>query len=383
VIKSVAALLGVICLTAPFWPPAAAAEDVNVRLAAVKQERQHVEEVRRRLEAQLGQLGRELQRLDRALVKARAQTREVTARWRKVYDEQQQLKRRQAALQSQIDALRRKMVDESVAAWQQARRQPGWLEVLAGVSVTEVPNRQFMLRYVMQEQQADKDRLQQALAELDVVVTALVAKEQQLAVVRDERRRAEDELEERRAARQQMKAKVRRDVRLQLQRDKELAGQEQALKQLLDGLQLLASDRETTHVPVRKLRGKLPWPLKGRLVAGFGTRPGKGRPKLEGVQIAPRSQRKESRQVRAMAAGQVRYADWFGGFGLMLIVEHGDGIMAIYAHNDALYKQLGDWVEPGEVVAEAGSTGWIDEVRLYFEMRDKGKPVDPARWCRR
>jgi septal ring factor EnvC (AmiA/AmiB activator) len=56
--------------------------------------------------------------------------------------------------------------------------------------------------------------------------------------------------------------------------------------------------------------------------------------------------------------------------------------MSIYAHNDVLYKHLGDWVEPGDVLAEAGSTGWTDKVRLYFELRDRGRPVNPARWCR-
>jgi len=79
----------------------------------------------------------------------------------------------------------------------------------------------------------------------------------------------------------------------------------------------------------------------------------------------------------------VRYADWFGGYGLMMIVDHGDGLISVYAHNDALYWQMGDWVEAGERIAEAGSTGWIEGVRLYFELREKGKPVNPKKWCRR
>lgn len=383
-IKVIALLLGAASLAAAWLPVSAtAAEDVRTRLAAVQQERQHVAKVRRQLEAKLGTLGQDLQRLDKALVEARAQTREVNGRWQKANDELKRLQREQTGLQRQVEALRNKMIAESVAAWQQARRQPGWLDVLAGVPVTEVPNRQFMLHYMMQAQQADRSRLQQSLVRLDQVVQQVDAKQQQLAELRDEKRQAEAALATRRKARRQMLAKVRRNVHLQQQRDRELAKQEQALKGLLDGLGLLANDKAAHHISIRKLRGKLPWPMKGRLVAGFGSRPGKGRPRLEGVQIAPSSKHKQSRLVRAVAAGQVRYADWFGGFGLMLVIEHGDGIMAIYAHNDALYKHLGDWVEPGEVLAEAGSTGWIDDVRLYFELRDKGKPVNPARWCRR
>jgi len=67
----------------------------------------------------------------------------------------------------------------------------------------------------------------------------------------------------------------------------------------------------------------------------------------------------------------------------MMIVDYGRGIMAVYAHNDALHQQVGDWVEKGDILAEAGSTGWVDDVRLYFEIRDQGKPVNPARWCKK
>ncbi len=99
--------------------------------------------------------------------------------------------------------------------------------------------------------------------------------------------------------------------------------------------------------------------------------------------MAPHSQKGKGRQVKAIGSGQVRYSDWFGGYGLMMIVDHGDGLISVYAHNDALYLQMGEWVEEGEALAEAGSTGWIEDVRLYFEVRDKGKPVNPADWCRK
>ena len=66
----------------------------------------------------------------------------------------------------------------------------------------------------------------------------------------------------------------------------------------------------------------------------------------------------------------------------MMIVEHGDGMMTIYAHNDALYKQVGDWVDANEILAEAGSTGWVDATQLYFELRDQGEPVNPKLWMK-
>jgi len=133
---------------------------------------------------------------------------------------------------------------------------------------------------------------------------------------------------------------------------------------------------------IRKHRGRVPWPLRGKLVAHYGARLDQNRPKLKGVLIAPASNSRNGRKVRAIANGIVRYADWFGGFGLMMIVEHSDGVMSIYAHNDALYKKIGNHVNAGDVITDAGSTGWIERVRLYFEIRDHGKVTNPERWCR-
>ena len=88
------------------------------------------------------------------------------------------------------------------------------------------------------------------------------------------------------------------------------------------------------------------------------------------------------RPVRAIAYGRVVFADWLRGFGLLLIIDHGDGYMSLYGHNQALYKEAGDWVAPGEVVATVGDSGGEVRPGLYFEIRHDGRPVNPARWCR-
>ena len=91
----------------------------------------------------------------------------------------------------------------------------------------------------------------------------------------------------------------------------------------------------------------------------------------------------EGNDVRAIYHGRVVFADWLRGFGLMTIVDHGDGYMSLYGHNQSLSKQVGDWVEAGEVIASAGSTGGQSEAGLYFEIRINGQAVDPRGWCRR
>ncbi len=86
--------------------------------------------------------------------------------------------------------------------------------------------------------------------------------------------------------------------------------------------------------------------------------------------------------VRSVHYGRVIYADWLRGQGLLTIVDHGDGWMSLYGHNESLLKETGEWVAPGEVIARVGSSGGATEPALYFEIRSGGTPVNPANWIR-
>jgi septal ring factor EnvC (AmiA/AmiB activator) len=85
--------------------------------------------------------------------------------------------------------------------------------------------------------------------------------------------------------------------------------------------------------------------------------------------------------VRAVSQGRVAFADWLRGFGLLLIIDHGDGYMSLYGQNQALYKEVGEWVDSEEVVATLGASGGQTDAGLYFELRYKGRPQNPVKWC--
>jgi septal ring factor EnvC (AmiA/AmiB activator) len=78
----------------------------------------------------------------------------------------------------------------------------------------------------------------------------------------------------------------------------------------------------------------------------------------------------------------VVYSDWLRGYGLLLIVDHGEGYLSLYAYNESLYKDVGDWVERGESVASVGASGGQAKAGLYFSIRKNGKPVNPVHWCK-
>jgi murein hydrolase activator len=88
-------------------------------------------------------------------------------------------------------------------------------------------------------------------------------------------------------------------------------------------------------------------------------------------------------EVSAVAYGRVAYADWLRGYGLILILDHGDGFMSLYAHNEALLRDVGDWVRPGDLIATVGNSGGVAETGVYFELRRNGRPVNPSGWFAR
>ncbi len=127
-----------------------------------------------------------------------------------------------------------------------------------------------------------------------------------------------------------------------------------------------------------KLRGKLALPVRGDIVGRFGKRRPEGGTTWKGLFIrAP-----EGTEVKAIAAGEVVFADWLRGFGNLMVLDHGGDYLSVYGNNQSLLKELGQKVAPGEVVATVGSTGGNPESGLYFELRHQGQAFDPLRWVR-
>lgn len=159
-----------------------------------------------------------------------------------------------------------------------------------------------------------------------------------------------------------------------------LAEQEQARKPSQTNVSgPLVSAGATVGGPFAQARGKLPWPVNGRLVARFGTpRGGDARTTWDGVLIGAAA----GSQVRAVHGGRVVFADWLRGAGLLVILDHGNGYLSLYGHNQSLLKNAGDVVDAGEAIATVGSSGGQDDSALYFAIRQQGRATDPAQWCR-
>ena len=159
-----------------------------------------------------------------------------------------------------------------------------------------------------------------------------------------------------------------------------LAAQEQDLSRLITELTSILSDYPiTSEEPFSELKGRLTWPVAGRLSHDFGQPRASGDISWNGVVIsAPLG-----REVRAVYHGRVVFADWLAGLGLLVIVDHGEGFMTLYGYNETTLKSAGDWVAPGDVIATVGESGGQPQPALYFELRQGAKPINPSRWFSR
>lgn len=125
-------------------------------------------------------------------------------------------------------------------------------------------------------------------------------------------------------------------------------------------------------------KGKLNWPSRGKLEHTFGQRK-HGGIDWKGVLIGA----KEGSNINSVHNGQVVFADWLKGYGWVIVVDHGEGFMSLYGHAQTLLKDVGDMVREGETVALVGQSGGQASSGLYFEMRHKGRAVNPEKWCKR
>ncbi len=219
-----------------------------------------------------------------------------------------------------------------------------------------------------------------SIAELAKLRVAAADEEERLAALVDERRAKVAELDKGLKQRRDRLASLQQKIRQEGGEIERLQQQEKDLANLLAGLgDIMADYPVASDDPFTSHKGRLTWPLAGELLHDFGQPRASGGLKWNGVVLAaPRG-----REVHSLYHGRVVFADWLAGLGLLIIVDHGEGYMSLYGHNDTLLKNNGDWVAPGEVIATVGDSGGQLRTSLYFELRQGATPINPRTWITR
>ena len=221
--------------------------------------------------------------------------------------------------------------------------------------------------------------LDEDIQRLTSVEEALEQEQTALAAVIVSQREQGKRLQADKKQRKQLLLSLAKKIKSSAQTLTELKENEKRLTNLLASIQQAINDIPVSrqqNKPFKSQKGKLHWPVKGRLWKRFGSARKSGR--YDGVVISA----KEGSSIRSISHGRVVYADWLRGYGLLIIVDHGANYLSLYAFNESLYKGVGDWVNAGESIATVGLSGGQSKAGLYFSIRKKGKPVNPIHWCR-
>lgn len=228
--------------------------------------------------------------------------------------------------------------------------------------------------YIARKQAAWLNTLRGNLAQQNVLTGKARLKSEEITALQQDVSVQRLALEQDRQARQQVLLKISARMKQQNREIGRLQRNENRLSQLIEKLALMVS--KSNSGPFESLKGKLALPVKGHVSNKFGARRPDGTVRWKGWFLrAPGGQ-----EVKAVAAGQVVFADWLRGFGNLLIVDHGKGYMTLYGNNETLYKQVGDTLRGGDAIATVGNSGGNEDSGLYFELRHEGKPIDPAKW---
>jgi septal ring factor EnvC (AmiA/AmiB activator) len=234
-------------------------------------------------------------------------------------------------------------------------------------------------QYVAKARQKEIESFRGNVARLEEVNEALVEKAQSLLSLQKDQENQRAVLITRQDDRKNTLKKINKTIASENQKIASLQADEQALKNAIEAARI-AAERAAREAKVSldglaNLKGKLSTPVDGRVRNLFGNRR-QGQVRWKGIIIDGA----EGDPVTTIAPGRVLYADWLRGFGLVSIIDHGEGYMSVYGHNQALLKQVGDEVRGGERIALVGRSGGQEYPNLYFEIRHKGKALNPRTW---
>lgn len=362
-------------------PHGAHADEIAVQAEKLQQLRLRIGEIKQEIDAMRDQrdslLGA-LKRTETEIGSVTAELRHLNGRTEAVHLKIQDLNDERLLEKARLDTMRASLARELQLAYKTGRQEQ--IKLLLSQEDPDTVGRVLVYHgYFARARVGRMQDMQASLQHMNEIEQALVEKKAEIEALRqqqtDKSLRLTAEQDSRRKILEQLQAKLGT-------RTSELTTLEQdqvRLQKLVQSLTLALQEipqGDGQYVSLRKLKGKLHWPVAGRITQSFGAKEAHGTLRTRGVRIATRA----GTDVRAIASGRIAFSDWLRGFGLLLIIDHGEGYMSLYGQNRSLYKEVGEWVERGETVAAAGDSGGQVKAGLYLELRKNGKPFNPGPW---
>lgn len=397
------------------WMTPALAQDsrqTERKLQTAKKELKAVASERREVETRRGVATRELRQADERVAATSRSLAETAQALAATEARLEALQQQRAGMQENLAGRRDELAHLLRAAYAQGDAAP--LKVLLAQDKVADANRLLAYHRYLQADRASRIKtLGDELAGLDEVESEILERRVQLDAAREKQAQQVAELEKERRSRTALVAKLDETYKDRQSREQALGRDVQGLEQVLKKLRAAAAraaaerraaaakaEREARLAREQAQRSGKPapvtaptrpttpsagpavgganWPLSGSLIAGYGAKLPDGRAS-QGLLIGASA----GAPVKAVADGKVVYAEWMSGFGLILIIDHGNGYMSLYGHNDSVLHDAGDAVRRGDPVATVGTSGGAGRPALYFELRRNGDPVNPDVWLKR
>lgn len=340
--------------------------EIKKLLSTFKTQRSSLQNNLRQAEINIGKLNSQIRNTQSALDKQR--------------QELKKLQQRRADLQQQKQTQQDYIEQHILSAYQIGQQNK--LKILLNQQDPEKLSR--ALHYYDYFNRARAEKIEQFVAIIDELNTLEPAIKQQAIILETSQSTLKEEhrqLLTLKTDRELSLAKINNNINNKDQRLKQLERDRSELQRLVDAVEQTIANITipSDYRPFAQLKGKLPWPLKGKPSNVFGSYRSGSLMRWQGLRIPA----KEGSNIQAIHHGRVVFADWLRGSGLLIIIDHGDGFMSLYAHNQSLLRETGEWVATGENIATVGNSGGEQESGLYFEIRQNGKPSNPSRWCKR
>lgn len=334
-------------------------------LNSKREQRGSAQKALREVETELGALQRKLRDTNAAISRQQQQLKSLNQR---KFTLREQQRKQQQLIEQQI-----------LAAYQLGQEKK--LKMLLNQESPDKLSR--MLTYYDYFNKARAEQIEGYLAtinELDALAPAIEQKTAELNASHERLKHQQNALIPKQKQREQALAALDQQIGNRDQQLKAMKAEQDDLLRLLSAIEEEVANIQlpASYSPFSTRRGQMAWPASGKHMNRFGSSRSGSSLKWNGIEIAAN----RGSEVRAIHHGRVVFADWLRGAGLLIILDHGDGYMSLYGHNESLLFETGDWVKAGDAIATVGNSGGRSAASLYFEIRRHGKPTNPSRWCR-
>jgi len=359
-------------------PLSAAEKNPQKKLQLVKKELIQINKDLKKTKIKKTQQAKKIQAFDVEIANLRNKLKKIGLAKKNTSKEIKSLKIKSSALNKRIQENKNNLAEMTRALYQLGEEK--YLKIILNNNDTSEQSRmRTYYDYFYQAFETQQQQLNFDLAEIATIDEALAQKISEYDILLQELKKETDSLVTERKNKKTYLAKLNKKIKNKKSRLKTLKSSRKTLEKILKTLKKRKHREKMQRLSgmsFAKHKGRLKWPVNGKLRHKYGQPRANSGLKWRGVLISA----KTGEKVRAVDGGTVVFSDWLSGYGFVLILDHGKGYMSLYGHNQQLLKNVGERVKVGDIIAEAGSSGRLGKPGLYFEIRRNGKPVNPAKW---